>query len=86
MANDNCKIIRNEPDWTPNNYDISFKPSQIPKNIPTETADNLQKRLQKLMPTSKRIHINLFSSEMSEKNDFKIHAKLKINNKEVKFI
>lgn len=83
---DNCKIIHNEPDWTPNNYDIQFDPSDIPSNIPSETANSLQVRLQKLMPLSKRIHINLSTSSMSEKNDFKIHSRLKINKKEVEFI
>lgn len=83
QRNTNCKIIRNEPDWTPNNYDISFNPSHIPSNISTESADSLQKRLQKLMPLSKRIHVNLETEELTEKNDFKIHTCLRINNKDV---
>ena len=81
----NCKIIRNEPDWTPNNYEISFNPSDIPSNIKTETSDSLQKKLQRLLPTSKRIHIMLSSKEMTENNDLKIHTGLRINNKEVNF-
>lgn len=79
----NCKIICHEPDWTPNNYDLSFNPSTIPSNIQTESSDSLQKRLQKLMPLSKRIHINLETSELTENNDFKIHTCLRINNKDV---
>lgn len=84
--NANCKIIRHEPDWTPNNYDISFNPSQIPSNIQTESADSLQKRLQKLMPLSTRIHVNLSTEEMSEKNDLEIHTCLRIKGKDVKLL
>lgn len=84
--NTNCKIIHHEPDWTPNNYEISFNPSDIPSNIQTETSDSLQKTLQKLMPASKRIHINLSTKEMTENNDLKLHTGLKINNKEIEFL
>ena len=84
--NPNCKIIRHEPDWTPNNYEISFNPSDIPSNIQTETSDSLQKRLQKLMPATKRIHINLETKELTENNDFKLHTGFKINQKEIEFL
>lgn len=84
--NRNCKIIRHEPDWTPNNYDISFNPSQIPSNIITESTDSLQKRLKKLMPLSTRIHVNLETSELSEKNDLEIHTCLRIKGKDVKLL
>lgn len=82
----NCKIIRQDPDWTPNNYDISFNPSQIPSNIQTENTDSLQKKLSKLLPVTKRIHINLSTEDLDENNDLKIHTGLRINNKEVEFI
>ena len=84
--NENCKIIRHEPDWTPNNYEISFNPSDIPSNIQTETSDSLQKKLQKLMPATKKININLETKELTENNDFKLHTGLKINNKEIEFL
>ena len=86
MLNIKCKIIHHEPDWTPNNYDITFNPQSIPSNIKKETSDTLHQRLQKTMPLTKRIHINLFTTEMTENNDLKIHTHLKINNKEVKMI
>lgn len=82
---DNCKRFRSEPDWTPNNYDITFDPSTIPSNIQTETANNLQRRLEKLMPSSKRIHINIFTEDFTENNDIKLVGGLKISGKEVKF-
>lgn len=84
--NRNCKIIRHEPDWTPNNYEISFNPSDIPSNIQTESSDSLQKRLQKLMPLSTRIHINLDAGELSEKNDLEIHTSLRIKGKDVNLL
>ena len=84
--NRNCKIIGHEHDWTPNNYDISFNPTQIPSNIQTESADSLQKRLQKLMPLSTRIHVNLATSELSEKNDIEMHSCLRINGKDVNLL
>ena len=84
--NTECKIIRHEPDWTPNNYDIAFDPSKIPSNIQTENSSSLQKRLQKLMPTSKRIHINLSTQELTEKNDLRLHTNLRINKKEVNLL
>ena len=80
----NCKIIYHEPDWTPNNYDITFNPEIIPSNIPKETGDNLHYRLQKLMPLTKKIHINLFTTQLTENNDLKLSANLRINNREVK--
>lgn len=84
--NRNCKIIKHEPDWTPNNYEISFNPSDIPSNIQTESADSLQKKLQKLMPLSTRIHVNLSTGELSEKNDLEIHTCLKVNGKDVNLL
>ena len=80
-----CKI-RTDPNWTPNNYEISFNPNKIPTNIKTENNSSLQKRLQKLLPTSKKIHIKLQTEQLTEHNDFKIHTQLKIANKEVKFL
>ena len=82
----NCKIIHHEPNWTPNNYEINFDPTMIPSNIKTESSDSLQKRLQKLMPLSSRIHVNLSTDTFSEKNDLEIHTSLKINGKEVNLL
>ena len=51
-----------------------------------ESAVNLQKRLQDLMPASKIIHLDLTTDELSKVNHFVIISKLKINGKGVKFI
>lgn len=81
-----CKYFRHEPYMTPNNYDISFNPNDIPSNIQPETAVNLQKRLQKLMPLTKYIHLMLDSGQTSYANHLDVTTKMKINNKEVRFI
>lgn len=81
-----CKYFLNEPYMTPNNYDIDFNPNNIPSNIQPETAVNLQKRLQKLMPLTKYIHLMLNSEQTSYTNHLNITTKMRINNKEVKFI
>ena len=54
----NCKRLRSEPYWTPNNYDLEFDSSKIPVNVQTEKGVNLEKRLQKLMPLGKIIHVS----------------------------
>lgn len=88
MVNKHCKYIRHEPYMTPNNYDIYFDSESIPANIPRENVPNLTSRLQKLMPLSKKIHINLATNpeNITESNSFCINTSLKINSKEVQFI
>ncbi len=88
MVDKKCKYFRHEPYMTPNNYDIYLNPSEIPVNIQKENVDDLQRRLQKLMPLSKFIHINFStdSETMSESNGFDVSTHLKINNMEVNFI
>lgn len=88
MVNKNCKHFRHEPYMTPNNYDIYFDPYEIPANIKRENAPNLINRLQRLMPLTKKIHVNLNagSEELSESNRINISTKLKVNGKVVDFI
>lgn len=81
-----CKKIHHEPYYTPNNFDLSFDTNKIPSNIEMEPAVNLQKRLQKLMPLSKYIHLTLETDELDKINHFMITTKLKINGKGVKFL
>ena len=88
MVDKHCKHFRHEPYMTPNNYDLYFDPHEIPPNIPRENLPNLTNKLQKLLPVSKKIHINLTTNPetISKSNTFNISTKLKINNREVKFI
>ena len=64
---ENCKYFRHEPDYTPNNFDIYMDYTGIPSNIPKENANDLKNRLQKTMPLTKKIHLNL-ETETIQKN------------------
>ena len=82
----NMKIFRNDPYMTPNNFDISFDPREIPSNIECESAYDLEKRLQKLMPLTKKVHVDLGSSDLQTYDGVDIFCSLRINGEEVKFI
>ncbi len=87
MVNKHCKHFRHEPYMTPNNYDLYFNPAEIPVNIPRENTPNLINRLQKVMPLSKKIHVNLETdSKEYDSNTVSISTRLKINNREVDFL
>ena len=68
---------------TPNNYDIYISPDQIPSNIKKENVLNLRRKLQKLMPLSKIIHINYDTQPetLTESNQIQISTKMKLNGK-----
>ena len=85
MTNE-LKYFQNEPYMTPNNYDIRFNESNIPINIPRENGYNLEKRLQKLIPLSKFIHLDFDTNALESNNHITIDSKLKINNTKVDFI
>ena len=83
-----CKLMRTKHNWTPNDYDISFKTSLVPSNIKIEKATQLSERLQNNMPLSKVIHLNLLDYKPSEKrNRVLIHTTIQIDTgKEIKNI
>ena len=85
MNNKNCKYFRHEPYMTPNNYDIYMSPEEIPANIPRENAYNLKKKLQRLMPLGKIIHLNYDTDpeSLTESNSINIGTKMLLNNEEV---
>ena len=76
----NCKKLRTDPYWTPNNYDLEFDSNLIPTNIPIENGRNLEKRLQKLMPLGKIIHVKHDSSTRPHDNGIRIHSQLQIKS------
>ena len=84
--NCNMKFARSEPYMNPNNFDISFQINEVPSNVEIESATNLEKRLQKVMPLTKKIHLNIEAGNMRQNNIINISSILKINGKEVKFI
>jgi len=87
MVDKNCKHFHHEPYMTPDNYDFYLSPGEIPSNIQKENARNLRKKLQKLMPLGKIIHISFDTDpeRISESNTVQISTGLKINNKKVNF-
>lgn len=76
--NNECKYFHHEPYYTPNNYDLFFDYNSIPVNIPVEKAHDLRNRLQKLMPLSKIIHLNMDNDTFEEDNNIHFHTKLRI--------
>ena len=86
MTEHELKYFQNEPYMTPNNYDIHFNKEEIPSNIPCENGYNLEKRLQKLIPLTKFIHLDFDSNSLESNNEVCVSSNLKINNKRVDFI
>ena len=89
------KRFHNEPYWTPNNFDIQFPFEDIPVNIPVEKGHDLEKRLQKLMPLTKIIHVDYSPLSLTKVNSLVINSKVsvsfennenKIVNKELKLL
>ena len=78
-----CKLMRTKHNWTPNDYDISFKPSLVPSNIKIEQATQLSERIQNCMPLTKVAHLNLLDYKPSEKrNKISLHTTIVIDNGE----
>ena len=75
---DECKKLRSEPYHNPNNYDIEFDTTQVPSNIPIENGRNLEKRLQKLMPLGKIIHVKNNNTTSPKDNGIRISTYLNI--------
>ena len=82
----NRKCFHHEPYYTPNNFDIYFNPLEIPSNIPQESGYNLERRLQKLMPLTKIIHVNVDSATVPTDNHVRVFTEMSVNDKKVVFI
>lgn len=76
----NCKKIRNEPFMSPNNYDLKFNTDEIPSNIKIENGAQLEKRLQKLMPLGKIIHVDLNDQKTPRNNMLSIFSHLNLRD------
>lgn len=80
INNDNeCKYFHHEPYYTPNNYDVFFDYNSIPVNIPVEKPYDFRNRLQKLMPLTKIIHLNMDTDTFEEDNNIHLHTRLRLN-------
>lgn len=73
-----CKHFHQDPYWTPNNYDLYFDYNKIPVNIEVENSNDLLRRLQKNMPLSKIIHLNMEDESVPYYEEFDILTKTKI--------
>ncbi len=80
------KVFLNEPYMTPNNYDLYFQVKDVPSNLRLENGYNLEKRLNKLMPLTRRVHLNFDSKTIPADNNVRIFTSMNIDGKEVKFI
>ena len=78
-----CKVFKDDNEMNPNNYDIYIDTQQIPANIQKENTASLEKRLQKLMPLSKKIHVNIENGvkTFEKENPIRLKSKIKFQNK-----
>ncbi len=76
-----CKRLRDEAFMNPNNYDLIFDDTEIPTNIQTENNKSLEKRLQKIMPLGKIIHVDTVSASTPTNNSVNIIGELKLRDK-----
>ena len=74
-----CKYFHHEPYYTPNNYDLFFDYNSVPVNIPVEKPHDLRNRLQKLMPLSQIIHLNMDNETFEEDNNIHLHTNLRMS-------
>ena len=73
-----CKYMKTRYNWTPSDYDLQFPTDQIPSNIPVEDTANLQKRLQRKMPLTKTIHLDIEEDNRAYLNQIETHTTLNL--------
>lgn len=84
MSKNKLKYFQNDPYLTPNNYDIYFNKDEIPSNIVKDSDYILEKKLQKLMPLTKLIHLDFeCNSKKFATNEVIIFSSVKFNGKKV---
>lgn len=74
-----CKYFHNDPNMTPNNYDLYLDYNSIPINIKLESKHDLYNQLKKYLPLSKRIHLNLETRSVPKNNIFNIDTRTRIS-------
>ena len=80
------KYFRHDPYYTPNNYDVYFDVKLIPSNIRLENGYNLERRLNKLMPLTRKVHLNFDTKTIPADNNVRVFTSMKINGKGVRFL
>ena len=78
MPVNNCRRLRDDAYMNPNNYDLLFDSSEIPVNVQTENSVSLEKRLQKLMPLGKIIHVDSASASAVTNNGISVLSQLNL--------
>ena len=51
------KYARDDPDWTPNNYDITISKDDINEDLPLPSIVELNKEIKEYIPLTKKVHI-----------------------------
>ena len=79
-----CRWFCDKENMNPNNFDIYFDVNSIPANIKKDKISHLENRLQRLMPLSKKIHLNIENGVKSfnKSNGFIVYSKIKFNKSE----
>lgn len=73
-----CKYFHHEPYYTPNNFDLAFDYNSIPLNIQPEKVYDLRNRLQKLMPLTKIIHLQMDNDTIEENGIINLNTQVRI--------
>lgn len=80
----NCKYFHHEPYMTPNNYDLYFDYRKIPVNNILEPPHELKKRLQRHLPVTKILHLNLEDEYQPQYNNVFLHSSVSIKYNQLK--
>lgn len=85
LTRKNCKYFHHDPYMTPNNFDLYYDPSKIPVNIIQDPPHELLLRLQKTLPLTDILHLNLEKEEAQYSNVVNLNTtvKLKFNTRDV---
>lgn len=73
-----CKYFHQDPNMTPNNYDLYLDYNNIPVNIRLESKHDLLKQLKRHLPLTKRLHLQLEKENASETSNFNLYTKTRV--------
>jgi len=73
-----CKHFHQDPYWTPNNFDLYFDYDSIPQNIEVENSHDLIRTLQKHLPLSKILHLNMDDRSVDYAENFNLYTKSRL--------
>ena len=71
----NCKYIKQDYDWTPNDYDIEFNYNNIPSNIEWHGGEDIELLLNQYAPITKTLHLTMNIMEKETINGVKLNTK-----------